>query len=385
MSRTAEGAAVNTGQVISGAAHLGLIGWAFLGNLFVSEPTSFEVTEVTAISAEDYAALTAPEASPDAVANVDTPDPPDAGEAAPDLASESDTAPELNAPETAEATPPDEAPDMSGVSPPVETELSDEVPPMQTPEEDTAVLMPEASPRPEPRPAPRVAPEPVAPPEPDVEIDDVDQQETAPDAEAETEREETEETAREEAASEIVTEAEEPDSAAPSRSMRPRARPARTEPREEEPEDPPETTTEPEIATEPETDDRAVEDALAEALGGTGESSAAPSGPPLTSGEKDALRVAVQNCWNVGSLSSDASRTTVVVGVSMAKDGRPQTGTIRMISASGGSEAAARQAFEAARRAIIRCGSDGYDLPRESYDRWRDIEMTFNPETMRIK
>jgi hypothetical protein len=56
-----------------------------------------------------------------------------------------------------------------------------------------------------------------------------------------------------------------------------------------------------------------------------------------------------------------------------------------MLSASGGGDAAAKQAFEAARRAIIRCGNDGFDLPVEKYDHWRDIEMTFNPEKMRIK
>lgn len=45
----------------------------------------------------------------------------------------------------------------------------------------------------------------------------------------------------------------------------------------------------------------------------------------------------------------------------------------------------ATQAFEAARRAILRCGATGYDLPAEKYGQWRDIEMTFNPEKMRIK
>ena len=47
--------------------------------------------------------------------------------------------------------------------------------------------------------------------------------------------------------------------------------------------------------------------------------------------------------------------------------------------------AAAQQAFEAARRAIIRCGVSGFDLPAEKYDQWQEIEMTFNPEQMRIK
>ena len=56
-----------------------------------------------------------------------------------------------------------------------------------------------------------------------------------------------------------------------------------------------------------------------------------------------------------------------------------------MIDFTGGSSDAARRAFAAARRAIIRCGRDGYDLPAEKYDRWRSIEMTFNPEKMRNK
>jgi hypothetical protein len=93
----------------------------------------------------------------------------------------------------------------------------------------------------------------------------------------------------------------------------------------------------------------------------------------------------VQQCWNVGSLSTEALGTTVVVSVRMGEDGRPDNGSIRMDSFSGGGDAAARQAFEAARRAIIRCGANGFNLPADKYDQWRDIEMTFNPESMRIK
>ena len=54
------------------------------------------------------------------------------------------------------------------------------------------------------------------------------------------------------------------------------------------------------------------------------------------------------------------------------------------LKATGRGRITARQ-IEAARRAIIRCGADGYKLPPEKYDQWRDIEMTFNPEKMRIK
>ena len=90
-------------------------------------------------------------------------------------------------------------------------------------------------------------------------------------------------------------------------------------------------------------------------------------------------------CWNTGSLSTDALRTTVVVAVEMTQDGKPMADTIRMLTSSGGSGDAARQAYEAARRAIIRCGVNGFGLPVDKYDHWREIEMTFNPEKMRIK
>jgi hypothetical protein len=129
----------------------------------------------------------------------------------------------------------------------------------------------------------------------------------------------------------------------------------------------------------------AVNAALQEALAAPQNAPSVPQGPPLTAGEKDALRVAVSSCWNVGSLSTDALGTTVVVEVSMSSDGKPITSSIRMASSSGGSDAAARQAFEAARRAIIRCGARGFDLPVEKYGQWQEIEMTFNPERMRVK
>jgi hypothetical protein len=110
-----------------------------------------------------------------------------------------------------------------------------------------------------------------------------------------------------------------------------------------------------------------------------------PSGPPLSAGEKESLRVAVSACWNVGSLSSEALQTTVVVSVAMNPDGTPIIGSISLNGSSGGSNAAAKQAFEAARRAIIRCGARGYQLPADKYGQWQNIEMTFNPEKMRVK
>ncbi|MEM8776503.1 MAG: energy transducer TonB [Pseudomonadota bacterium] len=366
---------MNTGQIISGTGHVGLLIAAIFGGAFQSDPLPFEVTEVTSISAEEYAALVAPDPEPDALANIDTPEPPEAGQS-PDLpVAVEEAAPEASQPEVGEATQPDPIPEVEELGPPPQAELSDNAPVLQPPEEDVAVLLPETAEEPVPQPAPRVAPEPVAQPEPDVRIDDVDQQAAEPDEQADQVEPETEETAQEEAADRIVTEADELAAAAPKRSVRPKSRPTRAT-------EAPETQT----TQEDTTDEEAVTAALQQALGqNDGPAENEPSGPPLTAGEKDALRVAVQRCWNVGSLSSDALATTVVVGVAMGEDGRPINGTIELLDSSGGSNSSARQAFEAARRAIIRCGSKGFDLPVGKYASWREIEMTFNPERMRIK
>lgn len=363
---------MNTGQIISGAGHVGLIGWALLGNIFASDPIPFEVTQVTAISTEEFDAIMAAERPPEAASDILAPELPEVPSEVPELSSQSDQTTETEQPAAALATDPDLAPDLQNLAPPQQAEVSDEAPVLLPPQDEVAALLPETTVRPKPRPAKRVAPEQVAPSEPDVAIDEVDREETVPDEAADTPREEEEATAREEAATEIVTEAEESAELAPAKSIRPRARPNRAPARQE-----------------PETNGSAVEDALAAALNGVPQTpapaAAAPSGPPLTGGEKDALRVAVQQCWNVGSLSTEALGTTVVVGVRMTEDAKPVIKSITMIDASGGSATAARQAFEAARRAIIRCGARGFNLPREKYSHWQDIEMTFNPEKMRIK
>ena len=290
------------------------------------------------------------------------------------------------------------------VAPPPSEEVSEQAPELPEPPADVAVLAPEEAPVAVPRPVERVAPEPVETPDPEARTDDVLREAATPDAPAEKVVEEAQEaTAPEEATTQIVTEAAEAPKASPNQSARPPARrPTPPAPQVAEkpvetpkPETPKPATPKPETPKpeapkpkpEPTTDKDAVAAALAEAMGTPDAPPApsAPSGPPLSAGEKESLRVAVSSCWNVGSLSSEALRTTVVVSVAMNQDGTPQTNSIKLTSSSGGSQGAADQAFEAARRAIIRCGARGYQLPVEKFGQWQNIEMTFNPERMRIK
>lgn len=379
---------MQTGTKISLVAHGALVTWAVFGAWFPSEPLPMQVQEVSVITADQFAAISRRSQAPaisEQPAALPLPEP---DSETPEAALAEESPPEVTPPEPVAAPQPEEP--VTEIPEPEPTPAP--VPPApdvpQPPEgAETAppVLQPEVS-----RPADRVAPEPVAPPPEDTVPDDIARPEVAPEEGAEAPQEVQEATAPEAAGDRIATEADQPEeqpvaaSAAPLQSVRPKARPRRPEP---QPEPEPEPAAQPAGET-PVRDAQqdAVNDALAEALAGGGEVEApVPSGPPLTAGEKDALRVSVSNCWNVGSLSTDALRTTVVVGVSLGQDGKPDTGSIRMLSSEGGSQAAAKQAFEAARRAIIRCGARGYDLPPEKYAQWRDIEMTFNPERMRIK
>ncbi|MEO0831489.1 MAG: hypothetical protein AAFY03_13655 [Pseudomonadota bacterium] len=404
---------MQTGAYISGAGHVALLTWAMVAGLFSApEEPPPEANSVSVLTAEQFAALTAPpvsetapEVPQDAPSQSVAPDPEPEPVDPPVEVDEPELvvpAPAPEPPTVVEAPQPDPAPDLDAVALPPRAEVEDvapDAPPDPVPESlpPPVDLSLQSSRTPKPRPAPRVAPTPVAQPQPDTDVAETVQDATRPEEADVAEIEEPVETpaAPEEAATEIVTEAEDPSSPeepslALSSSLRPASRPARP-PRQTAAASEPAPEPDPQPVAEESTpssgvDTESVAAALQEATD-TGPSSnvSAPAGPPLSSGEKDALRVAVQRCWNVGALSTEALRVTVTVGLAMQEDGRPVLASIRQIGAEGGTAAAQKQAFETARRAIIRCGAEGYDLPREKFAHWREIEMVFNPERMRIR
>lgn len=205
-----------------------------------------------------------------------------------------------------------------------------------------------------------------------------------------TETEEQQATAPEAAATEIVTEAEEP-ARAPTASVRPQVRPSRPAPAPQTTEAPTEQTPAPAAeATPTPPEDTAALDATASAIAGAleealaGASAGTDNGPPLTQGETDGFRIAVQDCWVV-DVGSQAANVTVTIGFDMDRSGRVVSSSLRLLSSEGGSGTAVDTAFQAARRAILRCQGDGYTLPQEKFDQWKTVEMTFNPESMRIR
>lgn len=303
---------------------------------------------------------------------------PDISVDTPDMQSQTNDAPEQSEPSETREPELELAPDVVPITPAPNIPIPDVTPVLQPPQPDVSAL-PDTRP-PQVRPIDRVAPQPVAPPPLDARPDDITNPEVTSDTGPESPQDNQDATAPQEAADRIVTEADDVGSHAPARSIRPPSisRPTATA----------QTTAKAQPDPKPDSTpsrDSSVADALAEAMVGTDDPTPVPAGPPLSQGEKDALRVSVSRCWNVGSLSTEAMTVTVVVGLSMTPEGKPEIPTIRLLSSSGGTDGAAKQAFEAARRAIIRCGGSGYDLPSDKYDQWRDIEMTFNPERMRIK
>jgi len=88
----------------------------------------------------------------------------------------------------------------------------------------------------------------------------------------------------------------------------------------------------------------------------------------------DQLGEKISYCWNIGALSADAINSTTTVAFYVDSSGHVQLDSIRMLSSTARSLGAGKQAFEAARRAIIRC------LHREPLEErfWaRTLEVVF--------
>lgn len=391
--------AERTGLIVSGAGHAALFLWLVLGGFFHARDMSVPVltTEVSTITDAEFAAMQS--AAPKAVTEAPAPPKPapkPAPEPAPAPAPEKPPEPPKPAPAPAPTPAPDAAPDPAE-TPPATPPAPEATPVAPTPpapvEADTAQPAQDAAPA--PKAADRVAPVPTETPAPEAQPSDAVVADTTPTpAETAPPLPPDQPAAPQDSGQVLKTEDNKDQtkiaSAAPLTSARPKVKPKKPAP---VPQVAATAAPAPDAAptAPPQADQAAVDSALAEALGGAQSDApqagtgTAPSGPPMTSGEKDALVVAVKGCWNVSSLSTDALKTVVTIGVSMASDGKPDPGSIHMVGFEGGNDTAANVAFEAGRRAILRCARDGYPLPADKYDQWKEIEITFDPKKMRMK
>ncbi|WP_209508247.1 hypothetical protein [Ruegeria sp. HKCCSP335] len=100
--------------------------------------------------------------------------------------------------------------------------------------------------------------------------------------------------------------------------------------------------------------------------------------------DKKNISLAISRCWNIGSLSTNALSVTVKVSFEVDNQNRPIAETIHGIGLrEGHSETgkAFEQAFQAASRAILRCGANGLPIPENGPTR---LEVVFDPDTMRV-
>ncbi|SHI89402.1 hypothetical protein SAMN04488012_103233 [Palleronia salina] len=382
------------GTIISGVAHTLLILFALFGGLFERDPLPPpDVAQVSVLSEEEFAALTRPEMGeqqaetepPTAALEIPEPAPAPEPEPAREPTPEPDPAP------APEPTPPAPQPDPAPPAP-----EAPPAPPTPQVRDDRPV-----APQDVPRPAPRVSTEATPPPPPEAEQAPEVVEAPAPEPEPEEPAEVVEDqtpTAPPETADQIVTEAERPSqltNAAPLGTPRPRGRPERPAPapQTETARDQPAPTEAPRTEADTQTAasdnvNSAVQDTLAglEQLIEQAPQQGIPAGPPLTDGEKEAFRLSVRQCWIVDT-GSEAANVTVSIRFGLNRDGSVQADTLRQTGASGGSDAAIRSAFDAGRRAILRCAAQqgGYKLPPEKYGQWQEVEVTFNPEGMRLR
>ena len=374
---------MSTGSYISLTLHTGLVGWLLFGGDFDPKPLEVPVTEVSVVSAEMFDILVnnIPPSIDTSLEKATTQ--PDIEQSEPPIDPVMDIAPEKTtqglSPNVQNDTLPESVPDK-----PVRMEEVVIIPPVDLAEPDVEhPKLLETSLAPKPRPALRVAPVAVAPPAPDIDIGDITIDAAAPQAVlAEVAQEQTAK-APEATSPEIVTEAENPSEAikisklAPPRSVRPQKRPL-PRPLVETPE---EQTTSVAAPIDP------LAVALAEALSG------ADVVPEAEGNVTEALapqvirgmQLAISPCWNLGASSSAALFTTVVVGMELSIEGKPLANSIYLVGYEGGDSESAQRAFESAQRAIKECGAQGFELPADQYSAWQNVEITFNPEKMRVR
>lgn len=377
------------GTIISGVGHVGLIGWLIVGWGLTSEPLDIQTMDVSVISGEDFEQMRA----------AATPEPGDADPTAPvPPVIEDNTPPPPAQEEPTEIAPPpepveppeSEAPPPAPPPPPPETEVTD-APPVEPAPPVAPPPTPdvEVSEQPTPPQAPTVASQITAPPPPDANIDDVVREEVVPDDtdDAPVIEEQDDPTAPIESTTAII-----PEDFAPTTSVRPAARPSRPRlPQETEvvQEEPAQTQEEPAPAqAEPEVD-TSVDDLLAdiqddESQNEPASAPAVPFGQALSGSESGSFASSIGDKWIVGT-GSEAANITVVVRFSVGRD-RKVVGDVVQVSASEGSRSAQEAAFSAARRAILRDSAEGgLSLPEDKYDLWKDMEITFDPSSMRLR
>ena len=94
----------------------------------------------------------------------------------------------------------------------------------------------------------------------------------------------------------------------------------------------------------------------------------------MTQNELDALRAAVQRCWDIPQGWTDPREVSVTVRFALNRDG---TVNGMPVVIEGPASQYGQVAADNAVRAILRCGP--YQLPPQKYDQWSEVQLRFTP------
>jgi hypothetical protein len=120
------------------------------------------------------------------------------------------------------------------------------------------------------------------------------------------------------------------------------------------------------------------------AAGSPSPAAAAPGGGeglPVTAGEIDSVRRQIEQCWSLPANVKPTKDLVVEIRVEMNQDGTPRSAVIKDNGRMSG-DAGYRATAESARRAVLNPRCHPFKLPREKYDRWRTLNLVFNPAEM---
>ncbi len=102
---------------------------------------------------------------------------------------------------------------------------------------------------------------------------------------------------------------------------------------------------------------------------------------PVTISEIDLVRRQIAGCWNLPSGAKEAEDLIIEIWVAMNPDGTVREARIQnqsRLRADGFFRAAA----ESALRAVLNPRCSPLKLPRDKYDQWQTMTLTFNPREM---
>ena len=101
----------------------------------------------------------------------------------------------------------------------------------------------------------------------------------------------------------------------------------------------------------------------------------------LSISERDAIIQQISQCWSIPAGAKDAQNLSVILHLSLEKDGTVRDVKIVDTSRYGSGDTFYRAAVDSAVRAVLKC-SPLKNLPQDKYDSWNEIEMNFDPKEM---